>query len=97
VLGPPGNRALRLALRLAALSDSVVLLLLGKAGKVSVNHACLTEQRYSIDSCLRLMGKRWSIIWFEGMPAWGKKQDLTPAHSLEELGIRACCGAHRVQ
>lgn len=73
MLGPPGSRALRLALRLAALSDSVVVLLLAGAGEASVNLACLTRKCYSIDSYLRLMGKRWSMIWFEGMAAWGKK------------------------
>ena len=76
MLGPPGRHALRLALRLAALSDSVVVLLLGEAGKARVNHACLTEKHYSIDSCSRFMNKRWSMIWFEQMAAWG---GLTPA------------------
>ena len=69
VLGPPGSRALRLALRLAALSDSVVVLLLAEAEEPSVNHAYLTEKRYSIDSFSRMMGKRWSMIWLEGMAA----------------------------
>ena len=64
---------------MAALSDSVVLLLLAGAGEARVNHGCLTEIRYLIDSFLRLIGKRWSVIWFEGMPAWGKTQDLTLA------------------
>ena len=76
VLGPPGSRARRLALRLAALSDSVVVLLLGEAGKARANHACLTGKCYSIDSFSRLMGKRWIAIWFEQIAAWG---GLTPA------------------
>ncbi len=76
MLGPPGSRALRLALRLAALSDSVLLLLLGRAGAARVNHPFLTEKRYSIDSFSRLMGKRWIAIWFEQIAAWG---GLTPA------------------
>ena len=41
--GPPGSRALRLALRLAAFSDSVVVLLLGRAGEAGVNQRALTE------------------------------------------------------
>lgn len=57
----------------------MVVLLLAGAGEASVNHACLTGKCYSIDSCSRLMGKRWSMIWLEGMAVRGKKQDLTPA------------------
>ena len=57
----------------------MVVLLLAGAGEASVNLACFTEKRYSIDSFSRMMGKRWSMIWFEEMPTWGKKQDLTPA------------------
>ena len=90
VLGPPGRRALRLALRLAALSDSVVVLLLAGAGKAGVNHACHTGKCYLIDSFSRLMGKSWSVIWFEKMAAWSKKQDPTPA-PLQARRITALC------
>lgn len=85
VLGPPGRRALRLALRLAALSDSVVVLLLAGAEEPSVNHTCLNGKCYLIDSCSRMAmkggfkSKRWSVIWFEQMAARG---GLTPAHLL---------------
>ena len=35
--------------------------------------AHLDEKRYLIDSCLRLMGKRWRVIWLKGKERLGAR------------------------
>ena len=35
--------------------------------------AHLDEKRYLIDSCLRLMGKRWMVIWLKGKERLGAR------------------------